>query len=171
VFCLILTLLNISVGVIQYLITPGSELMNLVMSCYSILAIIVWAVLKMRFRKLTVLIPCLYMVVHAIDINLIFRDKLRPKLQIEDKNVLRNQLIYYFLIANVGNFMDIKLTTFLFVPIFICAQVLQLKQEAVIENLRDPSKSANMFRNETSAVALNNMVLLALLVVVQQYLN
>lgn len=111
------------------------------------------------------------MVVHAIDINLIFRDKLRPKLQIEDKNVLRNQLIYYFLIANVGNFMDIKLTTFLFVPIFICAQVLQLKQEAVIENLRDPSKSANMFGNETSAVALNNMVLLALLVVVQQYLN
>jgi hypothetical protein len=64
--------------------------MSMIMSCYSILAIVVWKLLQVRLRKWTVIVPCLYMLVHAIDINLIYSDRLRPSLRVKDKSIFDN---------------------------------------------------------------------------------
>jgi hypothetical protein len=43
--------------------------------------------------------------------------------------------------------MDIKYTAFIFVPIFFCGQALQLKQLAILDHLKDPTKSSDLFIN------------------------
>jgi hypothetical protein len=110
----------------------NNETINLILAADTSLIMLIWALLKRFKKKWTLYIPIIYLVIHSIDLNLILRDKVYPKsLVLKNKSVYHDQFIYYFLIANVGNFMDIKKTVLLFVPIFFCGYLLQLKQEAL----------------------------------------
>ena len=85
------------------------------------LVILIWLVLKAIKKQWTLYVPVIYMLIHAVDLNLVYRDLVYPpSLIIKNKEIYNDQFVYYLLIANIGNFMDIKLTFFLFIPVFIC---------------------------------------------------
>ena len=133
---------------------------------------IVWTILKITKKSLTLYVPVIFLAIHAVDINIMYWDKMRPaSLNIKDKRIYDDQILYYLLLANVGNLMDIKKTVFLFIPIYLCAHVAQLKREAILLNAEDSLVSSEVMKNPITANAVNNMVVLAFLVIVYQYLN
>lgn len=67
--------------------------------------------------------------------------------------------------------MDIKKTVFLFIPIYLCGHIAQLKSEAISLNAQDPLVSNEVMKNPITATAVNNMLVLAFLVILYQYLN
>ena len=99
----------------------NSQLINLVLAANTFLIAIIWTILKFTNKSLSLYIPVYFMIVHVVDINLMYADKLYPSsLVIDDKSQYRDQLLIYFLLANLVNFMDLKLTVFLLLPIYLC---------------------------------------------------
>ena len=129
VYGLFLTILNLIWCIFQFFTVEKSKPINLVLAGNTTLMILFWGVLKYFTKQGSIYIPIFFIISHSIDLNLLYRDMVYPKsLVISDKSAYDNQLIYYFLIANIGNFMDFKLTLFVFTPIFVTGQILILKQ-------------------------------------------
>jgi hypothetical protein len=148
------------------LTVANSQAVNLVLAGDSFLIMIVWTILKFAKKSLTLYVPVIFLVIHAVDINMIYWDKMRPtSLNIKNKDQYGNQILYYLLLANVGNLMDIKKTVFLFVPIYLCGHVAQLKREAILLNMVDPLASTDVMKNPITAISVNNMVMLAFLII------
>ena len=63
-------------------------------------------------------------------------------LAIKDKSAYETQFQYYFLIANIFNQMDIKLTFFLLTSVYMSGQILLLKQQAKLEYLKNSNCSS-----------------------------
>ena len=99
----------------------GNIAFTLVLAGDTALVTLIWLVLKAIKKQWTLYVPVIYMLIHAVDLNLAYRDLVYPpSLIIKNKEIYNDQFVYYLLIANIGNFMDIKLTFFLFIPVFIC---------------------------------------------------
>lgn len=74
--------------------------------------------------------PLIYLFIHSVELNLLVRHQVAPILRITDKEKLAyaNELLFYFLEANLINSMDIKYTVLLFVPLYLSGQIMQLKK-------------------------------------------
>ena len=143
IYCLVLQVLNLAYCIYQHLTVVNSEAINLVLAANSFLIMVVWTFLKCVKKSLTLYVPVIYMIIHSIDINVLFWDKLHPaSLNVTNKKQYDDQFLYYFLMANVGNFMDIKKTVLLFVPVYLCGYIAQLKREAMLLNAEDPLVSS-----------------------------
>jgi hypothetical protein len=65
---------------------PNSQAINLVLAADTCLLNVIWTVLKFTKKNWTLYIPVYFMIIHVIDINLVFADKLYPpSLIIQDK--------------------------------------------------------------------------------------
>lgn len=166
VYCFVIQFFNLAYCVYQHLTIENSQTVNLVLAGDSFLIMIVWTILKLTKKSLTIYVPVIFLGIHAVDLNMLFWDKMRPaSLNIKDKRLYDDQILYYLLISNVCNFMDIKKTVFLFIPIYLCAHIAQLKSEAISLNAQDPLVSNEVMKNPITATAVNNMIVLAFLVI------
>ena len=69
----------------------NSQAVNLVLAGDSFLIMIVWTILKFAKKSLTLYVPVIYLVIHAVDINMIYWDKMRPaSLNINNKDQYGN---------------------------------------------------------------------------------
>ena len=76
----------------------------------------------------------------------------------------------YFLLTNLVNFMEFKHTFLIILPIYLCGQIFQLKQEAIILSRLDSNISTDIMGNQLTAISLNNKIMYALVVMGYKYL-
>jgi hypothetical protein len=99
--------------------TKTNDAVQVLMSANAWLVMGVWFLLRKYLPGYVFVVPVLYLFVHDLVLNLLVVDKILPVFKIKDKNVVSEQLLMYFLQANLVNFMDIKFTIIVFVPMFL----------------------------------------------------
>jgi len=57
-----------------YFVAHNSEAINLVMSANTSFFGVVWTLLRWKFKSKTIWVPMIFLVIHAIDVNLVVRD-------------------------------------------------------------------------------------------------
>jgi hypothetical protein len=78
----LLLILNLLWCFIQQFVLKSSHPINLVMAANTTLIFIIWAALRVRLKRFTPIIPVLFLLCHAVEVNLIFRDQVSPILRI-----------------------------------------------------------------------------------------
>jgi 2-phosphosulfolactate phosphatase len=58
----------------EMIVAHNSEAINLVMSANTSLFGVVWTLLRWKFKSKTIWVPMIFLVIHAIDVNLVVRD-------------------------------------------------------------------------------------------------
>lgn len=117
----VLQIVNIVYCVYQHFTVANSNTINLVLAADTFLLMVIWTILKFLKKSWTLYIPVIFLIIHVIDINMVFADKLYPpSLIIDDKTQYKEQLMIYFLLTNLVNFMEFKHTFLIILPIYLC---------------------------------------------------
>jgi len=91
-----------------------------------------WTLCRKYRPNWTFSVAILYVLIHCIELNLVVRDQVAPMFQIKDKKSNANEFLYYFLEANLLNYMDIRYTVFVFIPLFVLGTIFIQKAASEI---------------------------------------
>jgi hypothetical protein len=119
----LLVLLDVVWSLILQFGTKTNDAIQLLMSADTLMLMIYWTICRTLKSRWTFAVAPIYLLIHTIELNLLVRDNVAPVFKVVDKKINQNELIYYFLEANLINYMDFRYTVFLLVPLFVLGNV------------------------------------------------
>ena len=66
----------------------------------------------------------IYPLIHCIELNLLIREMVAPVFQIKNRKSCAIEFLYYFIQANLINYMDFKYTVLFFIPLYVVGSLL-----------------------------------------------
>lgn len=145
--------------------TKTNDAVQLLMSADTLMLMIYWTICRTFKSRWTFAVAPIYLLIHTIELNLLVRDNVAPVFKVVDKKINQNELIYYFLEANLINYMDFRYTVFLLVPLFVLGNVFIQKK---IDEIKSGEGILVGSESDTDNI---HMVMLALLFIAFQYLS
>lgn len=102
------------------------------MSANTLLLMIFWTLCR-RFRPTWAFsVAVIYPLIHCIELNLLLRETIAPVFQIKNRKSSAIEFLYYFIQANLINYMEFKYTFFAFIPLYVLGSIfLQMEVDKI----------------------------------------
>lgn len=136
------------------------------MSANTLGLMIYWTICRCCKSNLTFSVAVLYPLIHCIELNLLIRERVAPVFQIKNRENCAVEFLYYFIQANLINYMDFKYTVFLLTPLYVVGSLFL--QNAVDQINLEKGLPQSGSESDTQLI---HITMMSLLFIAFQYLS